>query len=269
MANSIPQFGFGTWKRDGEEGYRCVREALDIGYRHIDTAEGYNNEEFVGKAIAESGLPRKDVFITTKVAPAHFGPGQVLPHVKVSLQKLRVDRVDLLLLHWPSIKDEYDVNDYVAQLAEVQELGFATHIGVSNFTKKYLDAAFRVLGKRPIATNQVECHVLMQNRIIVDYTKSKGIAITAYCPLARGLLSTHEGIKKIATAHGATPEQIGLAFLLAEGHVVIPSSSKKERIQSCWDAQKIKLSEAEMMAIRKMDENRRLLNEGWGPVWDT
>jgi 2,5-diketo-D-gluconate reductase B len=208
------------------------------------------------------------VFITTKVAPEHFGPGQIMPHVKASLEKLRVDKVDLLLLHWPSIKDAYDVNDYVAQFAAVYDAGLATHIGVSNFTRKYLDAAMRVLGSRPIATNQVECHVLLQNHVIVDYAKARGIAITAYCPLARGELSKHEGLKKIAATHGATTEQIGLAFLLAEGYIVIPSSSKRERIQSNWDAQKITLSQAEMAAIRAMDEGRRLVNGAWCPVWD-
>ena len=230
MTTPIPRIGFGTWNRNGDEAYRTVQDALEIGYRHIDTAEGYNNEEFVGKAIAESGVARKDVFITTKVAPENFGPGQIMPHVKTSLEKLRVDKVDLLLLHWPSVKDLYDVNDYVTQFAAVYDAGLATHIGVSNFTKKYLDAAIRILGKRPISTNQVECHVLLQNRIIVDYTRSKGISTTAYSPLARGALSNHEGLKAIGARHGASPEQVGLAFLLAEGHIVIPSSSNKARI---------------------------------------
>lgn len=138
MQSSIPQFGFGTWNRNGEEAYNSVRAALDAGYRHIDTAEGYHNEEFVGKAIAESGIPRKHVFITTKVAPEHYGPGQVLPAVKRSLEKLRVEQVDLLLLHWPSPQDKYDVSDYVAQLGHVHDLGLAAQIGVSNFTKKII-----------------------------------------------------------------------------------------------------------------------------------
>ena len=266
---SIPQFGFGTWNRNGEEAYRTVRAALDAGYRHIDTAEGYNNEEFVGKAIAESGLPRKHVFITTKVAPESYAPGQILPHVRKSLEKLRVDKVDLLLLHWPSPHDQYDVNDYVAQFAEVYDMGLAEQIGVSNFTKKYLDAAIRILGKRPIATNQVECHVLMQNRIIVDYTHSKHITTTAYSPLARGALSHHEGLIAIGKTHHATPEQVGLAFLLSEGHIVIPSSSNPARIKSNWEAQNVMLSHEQVADIRKMDVGRRLINGPWCPVWDT
>ncbi len=265
---AIPTFGFGTWNRDGDEAYLTVRAALDVGYRHIDTAEGYKNEEFVGKAIAESGIARNDVFITTKVAPESFGPGQILPHVKVSLDKLRVDEVDLLLLHWPSPQDRYDVNDYVAQFAEVYDLGLAKQIGVSNFTKKYLDAAIEILGERPIATNQVECHVLMQNRVIVDYSRSKGISTTAYSPLARGALSNHQGLMALGKAHDATPEQVGLAFLLAEGHIVIPSSSNPERIKSNWDAQKLKLSTDEIALIRTYDEGRRLVNGAWCPVWD-
>jgi 2,5-diketo-D-gluconate reductase B len=269
MTTPIPAIGFGTWNRDGDECYRTVQDALEIGYRHIDTAEGYNNEEHVARAIAKSGVPRKDVFITTKVAPEHFGPGQIMPHVKVSLGKLRVDTVDLLLLHWPSIKDQYDVNDYVAQFAAVYDAGLATHIGVSNFTKKYLDAAIHILGGRPISTNQVECHVLLQNRAIVDYTRSKGISTTAYSPLARGALTNHVGLKDIAAKHGASPEQVGLAFLLAEGHIVIPSSSDKARIRSNFEAQKLKLAADEIATIRNMDEGRRLVNGAWCPVWDT
>ncbi len=264
----IPTFGFGTWNRNGDEAYNSVRAALDVGYRHIDTAEGYKNEEFVGKAIAESGVARKDIFITTKVAPESFGPGQILPHVKISLEKLRVDNVDLLLLHWPSIKDHYDVNDYVAQFAEVFDLGLAKQIGVSNFTKIYLDAALKILDKRPIATNQVECHVLLQNRVIVDYTRAKGISTMAYSPLARGALSSHEGLIAIGKKHNATPEQIGLAFLLAEGHIVIPSSSNPARIKSNWEAQKLKLSRDEIALIRSFDEGRRLVDGSWCPVWD-
>ncbi len=263
-----PQFGFGTWNHPEDETYKIVREALDIGYRHIDTAEMYGNERAVGRAIKDSGIKRDELFITTKVAPENFGPGQIIKHAKSSLEKLGVEKVDLYLLHWPSPQDRYDAKDYVTQLGGVQDAGLATQIGVSNFTKKYLDVALRILGASRIATNQVECHVLMQNRPIVDYTNSKGISITAYCPLARGHLGESAGLVAMARKHGATPEQVGLAFLMAEGHIVIPSSSKRERIQSNWDAQKVKLSADDVTAIRKLDEGRRLVNGSWCPVWD-
>ena len=267
--NNMPRFGFGTWNHPDDETYRIVLDALEVGYRHIDTAEMYGNEQAVGRAIKNSGIKRDEIFLTTKVAPENYAPGQIIKQARASLDKLGVDKVDLYLLHWPSPQDKYVADDYVTQLGTVQDAGLTTQIGVSNFTKKYLDVALRILGAGRIAANQVECHALMQNRPIVDYTKSHGIAITAYCPLARGHLSESAGLVAIAQKHGITPEQVGLAFLLAEGHVVIPSSSKRERIQANWDAQKVKLSTDEVAAIRKLDVNRRLVNGAWCPVWDT
>lgn len=266
---SVPQFGFGTWNHPEDETYKIVRAALDVGYRHIDTAEMYGNESAVGRAIKDSGIKRDDIFITTKVAPENFGPGQIIKHARTSMDKLGIDKADLYLLHWPSPQDKYVADDYVTQLGGVQDAGLATSIGVSNFTKKYLDVALRILGASRIATNQVECHVLMQNRPIVDYAKSKGISITAYCPLARGRLSESAGLVTIAKSLGASPEQVGLAFLMAEGHIVIPSSSKPDRIKSNWDAQTVKLTPEHVAAIRKLDEGRRLVNGSWCPVWDT
>jgi 2,5-diketo-D-gluconate reductase B len=264
----IPQIGYGSWNRLGDECYNGVRMALDAGYRHIDTAEGYNNEEFVGKAIAESGIKRDEIFITTKVAPEHLGPGQVLPHVQISLEKLRVEHVDLVLVHWPAIKDVLDIKDYMMQFADVFDKGLARHIGVSNFTKRHLDAAIAVLGHRPITTNQVEIHPLMQNRIIVDYTHSKGISTTAYSPLARGAVNDNSTLMSIGKKHNASPGQIALAFLMAEGHVVIPSSGSKDRIEENLAAQHIQLSLDDIKTIRAIDSGHRLVNGSWCPVWD-
>jgi 2,5-diketo-D-gluconate reductase B len=264
----IPQIGYGSWNRPGQECYDGVRMALDAGYRHIDTAEGYNNEEFVGQAIAESGVKRADVFITTKVAPEHLGPGQVIPHVKVSLDKLRLEQVDLLLVHWPSIKDVFDINDYMAQFAEAMDSGLTRHIGVSNFTKRHLDQAIAVLGHRPITTNQIEIHPLMQNRIIVDYTRSKDISTTAYSPLARGAVNDNETLIAIGKKHGASAGQVALAFLMAEGHVVIPSSGSKLRITENLASQDLQLSSEDIAAIRGIDAGHRLVNGAWCPVWD-
>jgi len=268
MQDLISPVGFGTYKHLGDVAIRSVTDALEIGYRHIDTAEMYGNEREVGKAIAASGVKRFDIWITTKVPPEALGPGQVVPHAKASLEKLGIDRVDLLLIHWPSIDDRYVAEEYLAQLGEVRAQGLASHIGVSNFTKKYIDIALRVLGPKAIATNQVEAHVLMQNRPIVDYCKAKGIQITAFCPLARGQLSQSAELVAIAKKHEASVEQVGLAFLLAEGHIVIPSSTNRQRIQGNWDAQKLKLSADEVLIIRKLDQHRRLVDGAWCPKWD-
>lgn len=268
MIGPIPQIGYGSWNRPGDECYAGVRMALDAGYRHIDTAEGYNNEEFVGKAIAESGVPRGDIFITTKVAPEHLGPGQVLPHVRRSLEKLRLDQVDLLLVHWPSIKDVFDINDYMSQFADVHEMGLARHIGVSNFTRKHLDQAVAVLKGRPITTNQVEIHPMFQNRVIVDYTHAKGISTTAYSPLARGAVAQNPTLIAIGEARNATAGQVALAFLMAEGHVVIPSSGTKSRIEENFASLDVKLTPEDITAIRGIDAGHRLVNGDWCPVWD-
>jgi 2,5-diketo-D-gluconate reductase B len=268
MVGPIPQIGYGSWNRPGDECYNGIRMALDAGYRHIDTAEGYNNEEFVGKAIAESGIDRENIFITTKVAPEHLGPGQVMPHVKTSLDKLRLDSVDLLLVHWPSIKDVYDINDYMVQFAEVFDRGLARHIGVSNFTKKHLDAAVTILDHRPITTNQIEIHPLFQNRIIAEYTHAKGISTTAYSPLARGAVNDNATLLAIGKAHNASAGQIALAFLMAEGHIVIPSSGSKARIAENLAAKDINLSEQEIKSVRSIDAGHRLVNGSWCPVWD-
>jgi 2,5-diketo-D-gluconate reductase B len=268
MIGPIPQMGYGTWNHPGDECYQGVLRALEVGYRHIDTAEGYKNEEFVGAAMADSGVARNDIFITTKVAPESYAPGNILPTVRSSLKKLRVDQVDLLLLHWPSIKDEYDINDYMAQFAQVYDMGLAKHIGVSNFTKSYLDKALKLLGNRKIATNQCEIHVFMQNRTIVEYSASKSIPMTAYSPLARGAVLGDPVLKEIGDLRDATEGQIALAFLMHEGHVIIPSSANPARIKQNFAAKDIKLSAEEMTRLRALERGQRLVDGDWCPKWD-
>jgi 2,5-diketo-D-gluconate reductase B len=268
MIGPIPQLGYGTWNHPGDECYNGVLWALEAGYRHLDCAEGYKNEDEVGRAIADSGVARKDLFITTKVAPESYAPGNILPTVKRSLEKLRVEQVDLLLLHWPSIKDEYDINDYMAQFAEVYDLGLTKHIGVSNFTKHYIDKAMELLGNRKLVTNQCEIHVYHRNRIIVDYCATKGIPMTAYCPLARGAIKGDPVLGDIAKAHGATEGQVAIAYLLHEGHVTIPSSANRDRIRENFGAKDLSLSADDMTRLRGLDRNQRLVNGSWCPKWD-
>ena len=265
---AMPVFGYGTWQRNGRECYDCVQAALEVGYRHIDTAEGYKNEEFVGAAIADSGIPRNEIWITTKVGPESFGPGRVRPAAEASLEKLKIDQADLLLLHWPSINDEYDIEDYMAQFAEVYDAGLTRHIGVSNFTKGYMDKALSLLGDRKLLTNQCEIHVFMQNRPIVDHCAALGIPMTAYSPVARGAVKDDPVLKEIGAAHGADAGQIALAFLLHEGHFAIPTSSNRDRIASNFAATQIKLSDEEMARLRQLERGMRIVNGNWCPVWD-
>ena len=268
MIGPMPQMGYGTWERREHACHACVSTALEVGYRHIDTAQGYDNEEFVGAAIAESGLNREEVFVTTKVAPVNYGAGRVLPSVRKSLDKLRLDKVDLRLLHWPSPHDEYPVATYVEQLAEALDAGLATHIGVSNFTKRHLDAALTILGDRPILTNQCEIHVYLQNRVIVDYCAQRDIPMTAYCPMARGRIIGDPVLGEIADRHGGTVGQVALAFLMAQGHVVIPSSSSAARIAEKFGALDLSLGFSEITRLRGLERGERLVNGDWVPVWD-
>ena len=263
---AIPAIGFGTWT--GDDIADCVAWALEAGYRHIDTAQGYKNEAACGGAIHRSGITRDEIFITTKVAPDNYGPGALRPSVEKSLDRLRVDQVDLLLLHWPSPHNKYPMPSYMEQFAEVFDAGLARMIGVSNFTIPLIAQAIALLGDRPISTNQVEIHVFMQNRPIVDHCRSIGIPTTAYAPLARGAVAGDPVLAEIGAAHGATEGQIALAFLLAEGHAVIPSSRKKDRIAANRAAGKITLSEDEVRRLRTLDRGQRIVNSAGRPVWD-
>jgi 2,5-diketo-D-gluconate reductase B len=264
----IPQMGYGTWNRPGDEAYHGVVWALEAGCRHIDTAQGYDNEQEVARGIRDSGVPRSEIFLTTKVKPENFGPGQVLPSVRQSLDKLQTDKVDLLLLHWPSPHDEYPLEDYVGQFAEVFDAGMTMRIGVSNFTRALLGRTIQLLGDRKVTTNQVECHVYMQNRPIVEHCNKLGIPVTAYSPLARGRVAGDPVLERIGKAHGAAGEQIALAYLMAKGMIVIPSSGKKERIASNFAARRIKLTDSDVAEIATLDKSMRLVNGAWCPTWD-
>jgi len=264
----IPQMGYGTWNRPGDEAYNGVRWALEAGCRHIDTAQGYDNEEEVARGIKASGIKRSDIFLTTKVAPENFGPGEVMRTSKESLEKLETDQVDLLLLHWPSPHNKYALESYISQFAEVYDAGMAKQIGVSNFTIPLIDETIRLLGDRKVIVNQVEIHVYMQNRPIVDHCRKIGVATTAYSPLARGAVVGDPLLAEIGAAHNATGEQIALAFLMAEGHIVIPSSGKKERIISNFEARNIELSADEVDRLRGLEKGLRLVNGDWTPTWD-
>ena len=267
LVGPIPQIGYGTWTQTGDAARACVLAALEAGYRHIDTAALYGNEAEVGAALAEARLARSEVFVTTKVPPDDLGPGMVRPRVERSLEALRTDQVDLLLVHWPS-QDE-PMEDYLAQLAEVFDQGLARFIGVSNFTIAQVDRAMGLLAPRLIATNQVEIHPLMQNRPIVAHCRRCDIPLTAYAPLARGAVADVPEIVAIAKAHGATPGQVTLAFLMAEGFVVIPTSSRPERIVENLGALGVKLTDAEIATMRGLDRGARLVNPSWAPEWDT
>ena len=264
----IPQIGYGTWTHLGDECRRNVLTALEVGYRHIDTAELYRNERDVGQALAQSGLPRDQVFLTTKVATGHFGPGRIVPTVRRSLERLGTGHADLILLHWPSVDGAFRIEDYIPQLGEVLDLGLARHIGVSNFTRPLIDRTLELLEGRPLATNQCEIHAYLQNRLVAYHCAARGIPMTAYCPLARGRIVDDPVLSAIAAAHDIDAASVALAFLLHEGHVVIPSSGNPVRIAANFAARDINLTDAQMTQIRALDRGLRLVDGPWAPEWD-
>lgn len=264
----IPALGLGTYGRREAEGQEAIETALEVGYRHIDTAQSYDTEAECGRAIAASGLPRDSVFVTTKIAPENFATGKLGPSLRQSLENLQMDHVDLTLLHWPSPNDEVPLAVYVDQLAEAAAAGLTRHIGVSNFTRALLDAAIAQLGSVPVLTNQFELNPFIQNRVLAAHCVAKGVAVTCYQPIAKGRVNDDATIRGIAERHDATPAQVTLAFLMAEGYVAIPASGNPDRIRKNFGAAALVLDEAAIATMRTLDRNERWINPEWGPDWD-
>lgn len=265
---TIPALGLGTFRLQDQQVFDAVSNGIALGYRHIDTAQIYKNETEVGRAIAASKISPSELFVTTKIWTDSFAKGKLIPSLKESLHKLQLEKVNLTLIHWPSPSDEIPVAVYMEQLLEAKREGLTDLIGVSNFTIKHLQQAIAAVGANEIATNQVEVHPFLQNRKLVDYTQQQGIHITAYMPLAYGKVMQEPVIQKIAQAHNATAAQIALAWSLQQGFAVIPSSTKRENLQSNLLAAKITLSDEEMKAIAGLEKGERIANPGFAPKWD-
>ena len=267
-APEMPAMGLGTYRRRGAEGQAAIEAGIEIGYRHLDTAQDYDTEEQVGAAWQASGLKRDAFFITTKVATPNLGAGDVLPSVNQSLENLRTDQADLILIHWPAPNERVPLDVYVEQIGEVFTRGLARNIGVSNFTIAHIDAAQRILGEIPVLTNQVEVHPYLQNKKLVEHCHNVGVSITCYQPLARGDVASDPLLAEIGAAHDAGADQVALAYLMQRNLCVIPSSARKDRMQRNFDAQKITLTENDMERIARLDRGERHISPAWGPVWD-
>jgi len=265
---NIPSFGLGTFRLQGQQVIDSVRTGLELGYRFVDTAQIYRNESEVGAAIADSGVPRSELFVTTKVWLDELSGNKLIPSLKESLRKLRMEQVDLALIHWPAPGDKPAVAEYLPQLLEAKRQGLTKLIGVSNFTIRHLEQAIAAVGAAEIATNQVELHPFLQNRKLAAFMREQGIHLTAYMPLAYGKVMQDAVIKRIAEAHGATPAQVTLAWLLQQGYAVIPSSTKRANLESNLAARGLTLSDAEMAEIATLDRGERLANPDFAPKWD-
>lgn len=268
MSIPMPAIGLGTFRLQGQTVIDSVRSGLELGYRHIDTAQIYANEAEVGQAIAESGVARDQLFITTKIWTENLAAERLIPSLEDSLTKLRLEQVDLTLIHWPSPGDAVPLAESLAALREAKRRGLTRLIGVSNFTIAHLQQAIALLGAGEIATNQVELHPLLQNRKLAEFARAQGIHLTAYMPLAYGKVLAEPVVQRIAAAHDATPAQVALAWLLQQGYAVIPSSTKRDNLAGNLAADRMRLSAAEMAEIAALDRGERVANPDFAPDWD-
>lgn len=263
---TIPALGFGTFELSPEEAGPAVTAALEAGYRHIDTAQIYRNEAAVGDAIAASDVPRADVFMTTKVWIERFRDGDLQDSVAESLERLRVDAVDLLLLHWPN--PEVPLAETLGALIDVQERGLTRHIGISNFPSALMREADAIAPGR-IATNQVEYHPFLSQRAVLTAARELGMSVTAYSPLARGKVFGDPVLERTADAHGKNEGQVAIRWLLDQDVIALPRSKSAAHIRDNLDVADFRLSEAEHAAIaEQLPKDRRLIDPGFAPAWD-
>lgn len=262
----IPKLGLGTSNLKGKEAEGAVEFALDVGYRHFDTASAYENEQDIGPVLSRTEVPRERLFITTKVWGTDLSRQRFLPAVEESLRRLQLDYVDLLLIHWPH--QEVPLKEALEQLQLAQQKGYCRLIGVSNFTVKLLEET-RTLGV-PIVCNQFEYHPFLDQRKLLQASRDMGLFVTAYSPIAQGLVNEEPEIKDIAANHQVKPTQVALRWLVQQEEVVaIPKSGQLRRIRENFDVFNFSLREEEMARISALrSRGRRLIDPKFAPQWD-
>lgn len=253
----IPQFGYGTWRVSDDDARDRVSEALELGYRHIDTAQMYGNERGVGAAIAASGLPRDEVFVTTKLNNNRYDPEAVGPSLDRSLDRLGLDHVDLFLIHWPLPMIEVDYVDTWRAMEEMYAAGKARAIGVSNFQPEHLR---RIVDEASVvpAANQIEIHPYFCQDDVRSVNAELGIVTEAWSPLAKGEVVDDPALIEIARSAGRTVAQVVLRWALQRGDVVFPKASSVERLRENFDVFDWTLSDDQMAAVATLDAGRRL-----------
>jgi len=260
----MPTLGYGTWRLAGDSAKQGVMHALELGCRHIDTAQLYGNEVEVGAAIRDTTVPREDVFLTTKVWIDAVKTDQVVASVEESLSRLATPYVDLLLIHWPV--PTVPVEKTLGELRSVQERGLTRHIGVSNFTASLLREAAR---HAPIAANQVEYHAKLGQQAVLEAAREVGAAVTAYCPLAQGNLVSDPVLVDIGRQHHKTAAQVAIRWLAQQpGVAAIPKSSRRPRIASNLDVFDFELTEEDLSRIAALQKNMRTCDPPIAPRWD-
>jgi 2,5-diketo-D-gluconate reductase B len=262
----VPRLGLGTFRMQGDVCRAAVESALGIGYRHIDTAEMYGNEDAIGAALASSGVARKDLHITTKVWNENLAPEAIRRAFDASLKKLRLDRVDLYLVHWPA--KNMKLPAMFETLVKLKQEGRTRAIGVANFNIALLKTVIEDI-RAPIACNQIEYHVFLDQTPIRKYLAARSIPLVAYCPLAQGRVATDETLIAIGRKHGASAAQVALKWLIdQDGVAAIPKASRPQSQQANLDAQHLGLDDDDRAAIAALPKNKRFVDPGFAPEWD-
>lgn len=260
----VPKLGLGTWQIEGDKARESVRDALEIGYRHIDTAQAYQNEKQVGEGIEESSVDRDDIFLTTKVWKDNARANDVRSSTEESLRKLGTDYVDLLLLHWPV--DDVPVSETLNAMAELKNEGKVRHIGVSNFTPTQLAEARSV---QPVVTNQVEYHPYLDQSDVLAEVRKNDMFLTAYSPLARGRVIQDEVLDSIGQQYGKSGAQVSIRWMLQQDDVVvIPKAASTGHRKANFDVFDFELTDDEMERISDLARGERLIDPSFAPDWE-
>jgi 2,5-diketo-D-gluconate reductase B len=264
QGSEIPRIGLGTWQLRGRAASDGVRDALEIGYRHVDTARAYGNEAQVGAGIAASGVDRGEVFLTTKIGPSDAEPARLKRAAEDSLRSLGTDYVDLLLLHWPS--HTVPLEHTMQALRELQEQGRIRHPGVSNFPAGMLERALEVV---PLLADQVEYHPFLGQDALLGMVGERDMTLTAYSPLAQGKVARDRTLTEIGQEHGKSAGQVALRWLIEQPHVTaVPKASSHERRVENLDVFDFALTDSDRERIAALRKDQRRIDPSWAPDWD-
>ena len=263
---AIPAIGLGTWQLRGEECSAAVKAAIEIGYRHIDTASMYGNEEAVGAGLKASGIARDEVFVTTKVWPEDLAPADLRRSAEASVKRLGLSAVDLLLIHWPN--ESIPLAGSIRALCAAKRAGLARHVGVANFTVRLLDEAV-ALADEPIVANQCEHHPYLDQSRVLAACRRHGAAFVSYCPIGKAQVLGEPAIEAVAKAHGRTAAQIVLRWHVQQGVAAIPKSGNPRRMRENLAVFDFALTEDEMARISALARpGGRMVSPSWSPRWD-
>jgi 2,5-diketo-D-gluconate reductase B len=264
QGSTVPKLGFGTWEILGRDCEEAVADALEIGYRHIDTAQAYDNEAEVGRALAAAGIPSNELFLTTKLWRDELAGDRVRRSAEGSLERLQLPCVDLLLLHWPN--EAVPLEETLGALIDLRDEGLIRHLGVANFPPGLLRGALDIA---PIFTDQVEFHPFLGQREIVEMAAERDFMVTAYSPLARGKVPSDPTLREIGDAHGKTAGQVALRWLLDQPQVAaIPKASSHERRVENFEVFDLDLTDEQRARIDALPKDERVIDPGFAPDWD-